>query len=133
MTERQNTLTCSFEPRSPKISAYEIHEWIHEHLRIQEQEATIIEIDGPKRQVFIKLNLYNAVQRMLQETKGLQEYKHSNGEISHVRIEKAGLGTKHIRIANLPPEVPEGIFKSALMQYREIQEIQEETWARKYR
>jgi hypothetical protein len=51
MTERQNTLTCSFEPRSPRISAYEIHEWIHEHLRIQEQEVTMIQIDGPKRQV----------------------------------------------------------------------------------
>jgi hypothetical protein len=45
----------------------------------------------------------------------------------------AGLGTKRIRIANLPPEVPEGIIKSALMQYGEIQGIQEETWARTYR
>jgi hypothetical protein len=93
----------------------------------------MLQIDGPKRQVFIKLNQYNAVQRILKETKGSQEYKHSNGEISHVRIEMAGLGTKRIRIANLPPEVPEGIIRSALIQYGEIQGIQEETWARTYR
>jgi hypothetical protein len=32
----------------------------------------------------------------MQETNGLKKYKHSNGEISQVRIEMAGLGTKHI-------------------------------------
>jgi hypothetical protein len=30
MRLRKNTLVCSLEPRSPLISAYDIHEWIHE-------------------------------------------------------------------------------------------------------
>jgi hypothetical protein len=65
----------------------------------------MLQIDGPKRQVFIKMKQCNELHRM-QETNGVKEYKHSSGEISQVRIEMAGLGTKRIRIANLPPEVP---------------------------
>jgi hypothetical protein len=102
MGERQNTLTCSFGPKSPRISAFEIHEWIHEQLKIPEHEVAMIQIDGPKRQVFIKLK-YSEVQKIIQATNGLQEYKHTHGELSQMRTEIAGLGTKRIRIANLPP------------------------------
>jgi hypothetical protein len=50
-----------------------------------------------------------------------------------VRTEHSGLGIKGIRIANLPPEVPEGLIRAALGQYGEIRSIQEETWSNAYR
>jgi hypothetical protein len=34
MTERKNTVVCTFELDSPRISAYEIHEWIRGSLHI---------------------------------------------------------------------------------------------------
>jgi hypothetical protein len=45
----------------------------------------------------------------------------------------AGLGTRRIRIANLPPEVPEGPIRIALAQYGDIKSIQEESWSKAYR
>jgi hypothetical protein len=54
MAERQNTVVCSFDPSSPRITAYDIHEWLHAALRIQENTVSMIKIDGIKRQVFIK-------------------------------------------------------------------------------
>jgi hypothetical protein len=45
----------------------------------------------------------------------------------------AGLGTKRIRIANLPPEVPEGPIRIALAQHGDIKSIQEESWSKSYR
>jgi hypothetical protein len=33
-----------------------------------------------------------------------------NGEISTVRIEAAGLGTKWVHLANLPPIVPDSVI-----------------------
>ena len=45
----------------------------------------------------------------------------------------AGLGTKRIRIANLPPEVPEGPISTALAQFGDIKSIQEESWSKAYR
>jgi len=91
MAERQNTLTCPFDPKSPRISAFEIHEWIHDQLRNPEHEVQMLQIDGPRRQVFIKMKQCNELYKIIQETNGLKEYKHSNGEISQVKIEIAGL------------------------------------------
>ena len=89
VAERQNTLTCIFDPKSPRISAFEVHEWIHDQLRVPEREVQMLQIDGPRRQVFIKMKQCNELPRIIQETNGLQEYKHSNREISQVRIEMA--------------------------------------------
>jgi len=56
----------------------------------------MIQIDGPRRQVFIKLKQTVDLHRILQATNGMQEYNHSNVEILQVCIEMAGLGTKRI-------------------------------------
>ena len=54
MTDRQNSIVCAFDQRSPRITAYHIHEWIHEKLRLEEDEISMIQIDGRRRRVFIK-------------------------------------------------------------------------------
>jgi hypothetical protein len=105
MGEQQNTLVCTLDPQNPRISASEIHEWIHEQLRVDETAVTMVQIDVPRRQVYINFVALRYVQDILQETKGQSEYKHTKGEIASVRIEVAGMGTKRVRIANLPPEI----------------------------
>jgi len=77
MAERQNTLMCSFDPKSPRVSAFEIHEWIHDQLRIPEHGVPVLQIDGPGRQVFIKMKQCNELYKIIQETNGQKEYKHS--------------------------------------------------------
>jgi hypothetical protein len=104
MGESQNTLFCAFDQQSPRISAYDIHEWIHDTLCLRESEVVIIQIDGLKRHVYIKFSDPSLVQDVLTSTKGQAEYRHKNGEISKVRIEAVGLGMRKVRIANLPPE-----------------------------
>jgi hypothetical protein len=51
MCERQNTIVCAFGLRNPRISAYEIHEWIYTQMCIIDQEVTMVQSDGPKRHV----------------------------------------------------------------------------------
>jgi hypothetical protein len=46
--ERQNTFVCAFDPQSPRISAFDIHEWIHNTLCLRESEVVMIQIDSPK-------------------------------------------------------------------------------------
>jgi hypothetical protein len=38
-----------------EITPFEINEWIHNTLRIPEQNVTMIQVDGIRRQVFVKL------------------------------------------------------------------------------
>ena len=64
----------------------------------------MIQIDGPRRQVFIKFVEIKYAHDILQTTQGTAEYKHTSGEVPIVRIEMAGRETKRVRIANLPPK-----------------------------
>jgi hypothetical protein len=49
--DRKDTIVCSFEKHSPRISAYEIHEWILRELKKEKEEVGAIQIDGFHRQV----------------------------------------------------------------------------------
>jgi len=133
MTEREYTTVCIFDPTSPRISAYEIHEWIHEELQVSEQSLTMIQIDGIKRHVFMKFVIDIYIQNILQPTNGIVEYRHTTGEISTVRLEVAGVGMRRIRLANLPPEVTESNIRAALASYGEIVSIKDEMWSKAYR
>jgi hypothetical protein len=46
------------------------------------------------------------MQTVYQNTHGQVEYRHETGELSHVKIEISGMGTRRVRIANLPPGDP---------------------------
>jgi len=36
MEERQNTIVCAIDPSNQRITAYQIHDWIYESLRLPE-------------------------------------------------------------------------------------------------
>jgi hypothetical protein len=70
MHERQNTIVCIFEKQSPRVSALDIHEWIYESLRMPEQEVRMIQIEGAKRQVYIKLSTKEYAKEIIKTTEG---------------------------------------------------------------
>jgi hypothetical protein len=70
---------------------------------------------------------------LLRDTNGQAEYKHHTGELSVVTIGSAGMGTKRVRIANLPPEVQDDALRATLIPYGTVMTIQEEMWSKKYR
>jgi hypothetical protein len=65
----------------------------------------MIQIDGTRRQVFIKFTNTSRMIEVLSEKNGGIEFKHDNGEISQATIDIIGLGMRKIRIANPPLEV----------------------------
>jgi hypothetical protein len=126
MAERHKTVICSFDHSSPRITAYDIHEWIHVVVRIPEHKVKMIQIDGKKRQVFIKVPYIESVHALLSETGGQAEYKTPSGELSVVNLTLAGMGTKHIRVAYPLPEVSNDILRAALAPFGKVLEIQAE-------
>jgi hypothetical protein len=125
MGERRNTIVCAFDLKSPRISAYDIHEWIYTQLKLEENEVTMVQIDGPKRHVYIKFRDNNRLLDVLHLTGGQVEYRHTNGEILIARLETAGFGMRKLRIANLPPEMPDAVIRTVLSSYREVQGAQD--------
>ena len=126
MGERQNTTLCAFDLKSPRVSAYEIHEWIYEQLKLEDNEVLMVQIDSSQRHVYTKLCDSNRLQ-VLHLTGGQAEYRHINGEISMVRVETAGLGTRRFRIANLTPEMPEEVIRTIMTRFGEVKYVQAET------
>jgi hypothetical protein len=119
--------------KSPRISAYSIHEWIFETLHIAEEDLQMIQIDGPRRHVYIKFEHPEPMLMTLNEAEGGKEYRHENGEISIVHIEPAGMGMRQIRIANLPPEINNRTISNTLMKFGEVKEIRDDVWSKSYR
>jgi hypothetical protein len=132
MNDRQNTIVCVFDPQNPHITAYQIHEWTYERLQLPE-EVRMIQMDGPRRCVYIKFAISEQAYAVLRKTSGQIEYRHDNGELSTVQAELAGKGTKRIRIANLPPEVPDRTIRDTPSIHDDLKDIREETWSRAYR
>jgi hypothetical protein len=87
----------------------------------------MIQIDGIKQDVYIKLADADSVRvhALLQDTAGQAEYKYPTGERSIIHIALAGLGTKRIRVANLPPEASNDTFKAAFATYEKNYEYSE--------
>ena len=133
MAIRSNTIVFTFDPASPRITAHDVHEWLHAEIRIQEQKVQMIQIDGIKRQVYVKVIDKDYILSIINGTGGQGEYKHHTGEISPVEIAIAGMGYKKIRVANLPPEVLDDILRAALAPFGQVLNIQIEMWERTYR
>jgi len=47
MSDRQNTIVCSFYLKSPRINAYQFHELLYNKLHLNEDDIRVIQIDGP--------------------------------------------------------------------------------------
>jgi len=124
MSEGQNTVVCSFDPKSPRNSAFDIHEWISEQLHVPENVVTMVQIDRTHSHVYIKFTDSRYLQDLLHSTTAQSEYKHVNGEITQMKIAMAGMGTRRVRLANLPLETPDEVVCFAFSQYGEIKEMQ---------
>ena len=86
-------------PKRPRISALQIHEWIYEQLHLREEEVHMVEVDGPRRRVFIKFVYHERMQEVIRTTQGQLEFHHENGELlSLVQVDRAGLGMRRIRL-----------------------------------
>jgi hypothetical protein len=132
MSKRRNSLVFCFDPTSPRLTTFDGHAWIHLQLQVSEHSVITFQIDGKRRQVFIKFTDLHFVHDILNATNGETVYKHTMGEISPVRLMITGIGTKCIRVANLLSELPITTIRNALSEYGVVQTIQDETWAKHY-
>ena len=119
MAIRNNTIVFTFDPASPRISSHDIHEWLHVEIRIQKQKVQI-QIDGIKRQVYVKLTEKEYMMSIINDTRGHGEYKHHTGEIFPVEIAVAGMGHKKIQVANLPPEILDDTVMDAFAPFGQV-------------
>jgi len=74
MANRRNTLVCSFDPSSLRITTCDIHKWVDDYLWLPKHKVSMILIDGIKWQVYIKMVDSDSVLTILRNTGGQAEY-----------------------------------------------------------
>lgn len=67
------------------------------------------------------------------QSNGTYGYTHSTGEHSVVCVSMSGLGPRRVRVANLPPELPDNVVQLAFACFGDVKCIQEEFWSQQYR
>jgi len=133
MCERKNTVVFSFDIRSHRANAYQIHEWLYDTALIREDDVHEIQIDWPLRNVYVKCVSSDKMMNTLKQINDDLSFRHESGDISHVKVETAGVGIRKIRVSTLPPEVREPQIKNVLSTYGDIKQIQDEVWSPAYR
>jgi len=78
----------------------------------------------------IKMAENDKVLAVLRDTGGQIEYKYTTGQVWIVTLAMSGLGTKCMRVANLPPELSHEALRAALTPHGKILDIQVERWSK---
>jgi hypothetical protein len=133
MAKRLNTHMCTFAMDSPRITAYNIHEWVFETLKIPEEDLCVLQIDGPSRKVYLKFSMAKDLRGHLNTLQGDHEHKHETREVSTVTVYPVGLGHRSVRVASLPPEIKDQVLSASLSQYDTIKQVTGEKWSHSYR
>jgi len=110
----------------PDISAQVIHKWIFAQMFITQQDITMVHINGPKDQAYIKFQDIRHTEDVLKLTRGQVEYRRNTDEIIIANIKAEGMGTGQVRITHLLPEVSDGVLHTVLHRYGEGMEFQSE-------
>jgi hypothetical protein len=88
-----------------------------------------IPIDVLKRQLYIKFQTEQKVADIISRTNGLATYVFVNGETSQVSISPAGLRSRTVRVANLPPELANDTMRKAASKYVVVQNTWNKMWS----
>ena len=102
MCECKNTVVFSFDTRSSRVNAYQIHEWLHDTALICEEDVRVIQIDEPLRKVYMKFVSPKKMMNTLQQLQGDIQFHHENGDISSVKVEIAGVSECPLSPQKLP-------------------------------
>jgi hypothetical protein len=129
MYEQKQTMACIFEASAPRVTAYDVHEWVSDTLQVSEESVISILIDNQHKTIYIKLVEQQCIDALVTRTSGVVEFKHPSSEITHVRLEQTGMGPHRVRLQNLPIEVPNMEIYMTLAPYGNVQSVVEERWS----
>ncbi|PSN52480.1 hypothetical protein C0J52_11236 [Blattella germanica] len=100
--ERQNTIVITFIERdTPRPNAYDIHEWIHNTLKILPEGIAALQLNGITRQVYIKCKAQALVEKILLDTNVESYYIQEGGQRTKFTIDSAGLGIRRSELLHL--------------------------------
>ncbi|KAK3908766.1 Transposon TX1 uncharacterized 149 kDa protein [Frankliniella fusca] len=103
---------------APPITSLGVHEFLKNEVRLEEADIVGIQVDIPLKKVWVKFVAEDLCFDVVQH--GRYEFKHGNGEISIVRAQGAGRGSRLVRVFRLPFEVSNLKLSAELSKYGKV-------------
>lgn len=129
IAERKNTIVVTFVERDvPKPTPYELHEWIYDVFRFEEDELEMIQLNNYTRQVYIQCKEEMTVKRAIMSTNGESTFTHSTGQRSKVTITTAGLGFRIVKLYHLPKDLNPELIRGQLATYGTVISLLMDSW-----
>ena len=130
--KRKNTVEFRFERDKERPTAYEVHDWLFNVIKIQEDQVEAVQLDGIKNSVFVKFVTEGQMDRVL--LKGPQIiFKTNTGLEIKVQIMKSDSLEKIVRVMNLPLEIPNNIISDYFNEYGNVVKVEDEVWSSRYK
>ena len=130
---RLNTIQIMFNREDTRPTAIEIHMWLDEKLKIREQDIQTLQLVAKQSSVFVKFKTPELYEQYLQNHSGTHNFQLMNGSINKVKVGPAEHDYVTVRVLNVPPEIPNDRIKNVLNNYGKVQQIENETWANRYK
>lgn len=130
--KRINTLKIKFPATAKKPSAYEIHQWLVETMRVNTDQVDTIQLHNRDFAIYLKLVSVTLYNKLLNEHKGDKMFKYESGDEIQIVVSEADMQSTTVRIFNLPPEIPNIMISNTLSKYGQIHDIRSEKWNDQY-
>ncbi|KAJ4446529.1 hypothetical protein ANN_13225 [Periplaneta americana] len=127
-----NVMEHLAEATAKKPSAYEIHQWLVETMRVNTDQVDTIQLHNREFAIYLKLVSVTLYNKLLNEHKGDKMFKYESGEEIQIVVSAADIQSTTVRIFNLPPEIPNIIISNTLSKYGQIHDIRSEKWNDQY-
>lgn len=131
---RKNTIVVCLENDDPKARAVDCHNFVRDVLKLSPTEVLAIQLDvAGGRKFYVKVTKPELCDQVVANQGGKYRFKFPDGNLGSVTAMHAvGLGTRTVRVFDLPPELDNDVIGAALAPYGTVARVVEEKWAGDY-
>lgn len=125
---RKTYIKINFTNEYSRPKAHEIEPFLRDVVKIDPNHVIGIHLSIVSSVIYVKLINEAACDAVVQAHKQGLKFRHSDGHIGEVTIDRSGLGLRTIRVFELPFEVPSDAVIAALQPYGRVLSHVAEKW-----
>ncbi|KAJ4438136.1 hypothetical protein ANN_14075 [Periplaneta americana] len=111
----------------------EIHQWIADELKVQEDDLQTIQLVSKQHAIYLKFKTSTVYENYLQRYEGSSTLTLQNGDRVDVTLTPAEEESTVVRVLNIPPEVSNERLHNVFQNYGKVKQIDSEKWSSRYR
>ena len=124
---RQSTVVVTLAEGSQRVKALDVFAFVRNTLSVAKEDVVCLQIDVSLNRFFVKCRTQVLFDRLC--LSGKKRFLFSDGSTAECQVQSAsGLGTRLVRVFNLPPELADDKVADAFRVYGRVVHVKREVW-----